>query len=375
MGNLYDSKDGWKDIQIEDNVQIPKGVTNYEDFYNYLKISQYIDEHPLNLYTILDEQGEVLTVVKCTTSTFFAEKQLNKYGITSKEHKEEIKKRISYFKSLTGIKSGLARKWRQGIVIGKGSVLQHRETELLELFGTLHTKDEIHKIITQEWGWGGISPKTINDFYSKNLTKIDLLRNEYANKVDDLVLTKKRGRLDKLSTIFYVNYQRFEDTKKIDYSRESRACLEQIRKELEGERISLDISGNIDISMSIQASRTIQDVTNIIPINMMVLSLVAGKQGIDPKNIISRLSNSYYSNLNGYSTSKVDDNETVINISTANMDWDLIKRKLANEEKNKKAQEVDFYEVTEIEKAQAETTKEKMIRLLKERQEDLKSRI
>ncbi len=375
MNNLYDSKDGWKEIVIDEGIQPPKGVTNYEDFYDYLKISKYIDEHPLQIYTVIGDDGEVLTEVKCTSSVFFVERQLEKFGVTSKEIKEEINKRVRLFKVLVGIKSGLARKWRQGIMQGRGSVLQHRETELLELFGTLHTKEEIHKIITQEWGWGGISPKTINDFYSKNLTKIDLLRNEYANKTDDLVLTKKRGRLDKLSTIFYVNYQKFETTQKIDYSRESRACLEQIRKELEGERISLDVTGLPDVSALIQASRTIQDITNIIPINMMVISLVAGKQGIDPTSLIGRLTNSYYSNLNGYSNKGIQENDTVINISTSNMDWDLIKRKLANEEKQSKAQEVDFYEVTPKEKIVSETIKERMQRILKERQDDLKSRI
>ena len=89
-------------------------------------------------------------------------------------------------------------------------------------------------------------------------------------------------------------------TKGIELSKELRAIIEQIRKEVKGEEIKLTVDGRIDINATIQANQTLHEFLQKLPINMIVIGLTAAKQGLNPASLIASLGNSYYSKFNGF---------------------------------------------------------------------------
>lgn len=111
-----------------------------------------------------------------------------------------------------------------------------------------------------------------------------------------------------------------------------------------------------------------------IPVNSLVVGMVAAKQGMNPVILMSQLSSSYYKDFNGFGSNILDSDDVVLPgelIKSAN--WDDLREKnkaFLSEMKSKPEYEYTDFE----EQSAAERNREKLlerIKALKERQSSI----
>ncbi len=103
--------------------------------------------------------------------------------------------------------------------------------------------------------------------------------------------------------------------------------LEQARKEVKGNELNLTIDGKIDINATIQGAENIFEVSKRMPINMLVIGMVAARVGVNPTFIMSALASSYYKNHNGFN-GVVSDEATASPVNLIkNYDWSELESK------------------------------------------------
>lgn len=253
---------------------------------------------------------------------------------------------------------------------GDKTLLSLRSAEVLDMFGKYYTVDEIKKVIQDKWMFN-IGRKDILEFYNKHKDKIDQLKAEYVLAGKETRLATDAGRMEVLSKVAWVMEEKFDKTKSIEVSKELRAVVEQIRKEVKGEEIRLTLDGKIDITATIQANQTIHEALQKLPINMIVIGLTAAKQGINPAYLIGSLANSYYAKFNGFNklSDKVEIKLPGEYIKAYN--WDEIKMK--HENVIEEAEVIEVYEesIPEIDKLIVIDKRQHMLDLLKGLKEDL----
>ena len=179
--------------------------------------------------------------------------------------------------------------------------LEDRTAEILQLFGQEHSVSEVHKIYKNQ-GINIAYPSLLR-FAKRNDEKIRELRNKWREDIDDVSISIKRSRLEKLNFLLNDLLQHYEDStplNKINYSKEIRGILDQARKEVEGEEIKLTVSGRIDIEATISSYINESQILRDLTIHQIVVSRVAARLGIPYGAIIERLANSFYSQFNGF---------------------------------------------------------------------------
>lgn len=297
------------------DVEIPDFLQNQDDkvvqhYVEWVKLGRELDNHPDRFQTIvIKKTGETRTLdLKSFPSVIKV--KMKEYGMTDEEQ-ERINAMISKLMSMKNRKSMLNVKWTKAVFgrsvkkerIGydaETGVIAVKQAEILDLFGRNNSVDEVARLVREKWQLS-ISTNKVREFYNMNKEKIDVRRAEYALRSKEFRLATDTGRLEVLSKIAYEMELRFDKDKNMDASKELRAVIEQIRKEVKGEEIKLTIDGKIDINATIQANKTINDVLQKLPINLIVIGLTAAKQNINPLKLMAMLSTSYYSRFNGYS--------------------------------------------------------------------------
>ena len=308
-----------QDIPTE-KVTIPQGVENKLEYLDWWKVNKFLSENPDRYYEYQDDEGN-LQQVDLYGSIYHIRKRLE--HLPRKEF-EVIERNQKVWKTLQTKRGYLMKRWSP--VAGKDSPLNFRKTEILELFGTLHTVEEVYGIMRDKMGVP-VGMTQLKNFYQRNFDKIERMRMEYeSHMTDDIPLTKKRSRLDKLSYLFHLWFKKFKDSPTVDKSREIRAVLNDIKKEVEGERLILDVTGKIDIDLTIQANQSIRTALSQIPLNSMIVGIVAARAGVDPARIMHRLNKSYYSRMSGFGNS-AESIEEQLDVRDLIYNWDEIRHK------------------------------------------------
>ena len=355
MSKVTINKDDWKKVVIEEDFMIPPAVKDPEAYVQREKISRYINNHPDRLYHFMVKDEE--KVVDCKTSVPWLRKRMKMMGASEKQFQEamQICRQFSYFYGMmaTCTKKSFGGKYNQG------TVLDGKSEELLDLFGKLYSVDEVHKIVVKDWGMN-INKSVVQSFYSRNLKEIERVRDKYAQDYSDLSLTKKRGRLDRLSVMFYSYYNKWSNDQKIEYSRELRALLEQIRKEIEGEKLDINLYGQINVDLSIEINKSLSEIFKRIPINNLIVAMVAAKKGINATEIMSQLTHSFYKNLNGFGEYRPS--VEVSHPVDFTYNWNDIQRKHQNKRDISEAQIVTTLGLEED--ARVNTSRQKLLEIL-----------
>ena len=208
------------------------------------------------------------------------------------------------------------------------SVLQPYSSNVLELFGQFKTINEVQKIIYETWGIQ-LSNIQVARFKNKNKDTINKLKSEWENNYDDFSITKKKGRIERLVYLLQTQTDEYKrsNTFPVVRSKEIRETLDQIRKELEGDKLKIDINGNIDVNASINMNMSVQQITQKVSINSLIIGLVAVKRGLDPTKLMYQLQNSYYKNYNGFITSDKEEEMTYPSNLINQYDWAAIEKK------------------------------------------------
>jgi len=332
-------------------------------------IRDKIDNYPGRFQTVSTGNGNTQEL-DLKAPPHITRKKMEKLGI-DKSRVQEVMEVAEEMQKLKTKKANLNIKWKR-IVFGakhaEHNILSMRSSEVLDMFGRYYTVEEIRKVIQNDWG-NAISLNNLVKFHQDNKEKIEKLKSQYVLQGKETRLATDAGRMEVLSKLAWEMEQKFDRGKSIEVSKELRAIVEQIRREVKGDEIKLTIDGKIDINATIQANKTLNEVLQRLPINAIVIGLVAAKRGLQPALLMHQLNHSYYSRLNGFN--KLEENAEVISPAQfiKGYDWNEIKKK------NKQIEIEDAQVVEEVvsksvidqfRKVEVVDKKQKMLDMLKE---------
>lgn len=348
----------WEEVEVD----VPINVINKPLYAEWYVRKERVANHP-NRY-IFDSKGKKYDLTQPKAAII---RGLRNNGCSKKEI-EELSAKTFYFGSERGKLTSIYRKINSldGNSYNQDSTLNVREAEIIDLFGRYCTEAEVHKIVTQEWGYE-ISFGRIRQFAVKNREKIIETQRQYEEEYNDISIGSKRSRLGKLNYLLQVRQQIFEKGNKIEDSREIRAILQDARKEVEGDTLKIDVSGKIDIEATLSVEYQ-ENVLKGMTVQQLVLSRVAARLGVNPTFLMSRLVNSYYSKFNGFRRNSDLENSVPLYPSSINYDFDdLIKKNIKIEEKIEHTKDLPDIQDVEI----VEDVKTKLLKAIKAKQESV----
>lgn len=183
--------------------------------------------------------------------------------------------------------------------------LKSRKPQIIELFGKMFSIEEVHKIIVEEWDFP-VSMKEVTEFKRNNLAVIQEKQEIHKASHSDLRLTTKRSRLEELTYL----YNRLNDKIKITVNREDvrvmTSILVEIRREIEGEKIT--INGKFDINIEANINDHLQkEVFKEFSLTQIIIGKVASRMRVNAARIVQGLSNSYYARFNRFIGAEPED--------------------------------------------------------------------
>ena len=332
-------------IKIPDYVR-SRGKEAEQAYIEYVMIDEQLHEHPDRFRQIIsgdpsnDEELEVLDMIQ---SPHYIKKRI---GHLPKKEREEIWKDWGQLQKFKTQKGTLKKKWDPLTCKTRDykNMFNERKTEMLELFGQWKSCEEVKKIVEEEWGYFVTIPK-LREFSNANKERIKELREKWEADYADFDVAKKRGRIERLAYLIKTQLDKYQEKEhSVVHSREVRALLEQIRKEVEGDHITLDVVQKYDAGQIMMMNRTIDEITRKVNINSFIVSMVAAKKGLDPMKFMNRLQCSYYSRYTGYGKERAEEQEEINYPSKLVYNWTEIEQKHSKPE-DKKGEYFDYEEV------------------------------
>ena len=189
------------------------------------------------------------------------------------------------------------------------------ETDIIELLGRMFTITEVVQILGEENG-AVVTEKDVKKVFKEHIAEIEKLREEFRNKVTDVRLYNKRPRLEELAWMYGKMKNRFNVNNSSEAYNSMLRTLEQIRKEAEGD--ILTVNGVVDVNIEAQIQEHIQqEIYKTINLKEIILGRVAARMGYDPAKLIAGLHNSYYAKFVQISGDFEEDAEMVYPSSQA----------------------------------------------------------
>ena len=309
-----DSKGNKKEEPKENNIPIPlEGIElpewikegSQELREKYIELTNWestVNNHPDRYVHVTGRNGES-KVYDLKGFLCNIEKGCMAIGVSKKEI-DQIKikhKEFAMMKVNTSVLTQAFNKLRIKAAGGsKELLLADEKAKILDLAGEFRTIEEIVDIIDRQYGYpSGLWE--VKRVIRENQIVVDQKRADYVLRNKDFRLATETGRLEELNYLFSVIKDKFDKgNQKIEYSKELRAILEAVRKEVKGDEIKLTLDGKIDIHASIQANQNVMDMARKMPIHLIVVALVAAKANVEPTQIMSALASSFYSRFNGF---------------------------------------------------------------------------
>lgn len=217
---------------------------------------------------------------------------------------------------------------------------------VLELLGKDYSCAEVHrKLVSQgaqlDYSW-------VLQFAKRNEEKVRELRNTFREDYNDVSISVKRSRLEKLNYLLNDLMQEYEDSvrsDKLPYAREIRSILEQARKEVEGEELKLTVSGRIDIEATISNYMNDSKLLQGLTIQQLVISRVSARLGVHPQTLLYRLAYGFYSKWNGFRRSS---DLSTKPIYPSSVNYDILDLEEKNKEWTKKNKDKEEYVEAEL---------------------------
>ena len=189
------------------------------------------------------------------------------------------------------------------------------ETDIIELLGRMFTITEVVQILGEENG-AVVTEKDVKKVFKEHIVEIEKLREEFRNKVTNVRLYNKRPRLEELAWMYGKMKNRFKVNNSSEAYNSMLRTLEQIRKEAEGD--ILTVNGVVDVNIEAQIQEHIQqEIYKTIKLKEIILGRVAARMGYDPAKLIAGLHNSYYAKFVQISGDFEEDAEMVYPSSQA----------------------------------------------------------
>ena len=207
------------------------------------------------------------------------------------------------------------------------SQLTPRKEEVIELFGRMFSIEEVHKVVVEDFKIP-CGKQVIERFRKRNVDTISAKIEKYKTEYSDLRLGVKRSRLEEYMYIYTTLKDKFKLSLNREDARVMTTVLESIRKEIEGDKLTID--GNLDINVEGTINVHMQqEVFKNVNIQQIIVARIAAKLGKTATEVVRSLVESYYSKFTGFKARKEgeDENEMIIYPSTMSYDFDQIIRK------------------------------------------------
>lgn len=278
-------------------IVVPDGVRDIKEYKKYIALK---DAPALKLPARLIETSDINTVIDPMGNMGAIQKKI--VHLPSDEI-DDITKRTKAIKVLHfrigslrekafGIKK---RKHHNSLKMG---LLDERSSELIEYFGQLLTDQEVHKIVSTEWGYD-IAVTALTKFRLRHKDKIEGRKQEYIKDYSSLRLAHKRGRLEELQAIFVKRKMKWDKSGNKEDEKMMLAILKQLRDETEDRTLRLEANINANINISIQ-NHIEGEIMKGLTINDIILARAAQRMNINPRFLITRLHNSFYAKHSGF---------------------------------------------------------------------------
>lgn len=182
-------------------------------------------------------------------------------------------------------------------MMAKFAILAPRAPELIELFGRMFTIEEVFTLAVEDWGLP-CTRKMLTEFRNHHADVISDKINHHKQSFADLRLGIKKSRLEELCWIYNELKKDYKKNRQVKFAEQLRGVLQDIRKEVEGDR--LVVEGNFDVNIEASINQHLQDeILSGIGLRDLIIGRVAVRANISPSQLIYQLTRSYYRKFSG----------------------------------------------------------------------------
>lgn len=182
-------------------------------------------------------------------------------------------------------------------LVAKFAMLVPRSAELIELFGRMFTIEEVYTVAVEDWGLP-VSKKMLAEFRNHYSDIVADKINHHKRSFADLRLGIKKSRLEELCWIYAELKKDYRRTRQVKMVEQLRGVLQDIRREVEGDKMVIE--GNFDINIEASVNEHLQnEVLRNISLRDLIIGRVGARVGVDPSRLIYYLTTSYYARYGG----------------------------------------------------------------------------
>lgn len=273
------------------NIVIPPDVVDEVEYKKMILLQR----HPvMHNTTYLSSNGDEINIAMLP---HYLEKAITHLSNKEQEQVREMKRQWNQIRAKISTAKSKAY-GTAGMYGGKNKSqiaryqLEPLEHDVIELLGRMFTVPEVVRIMSEENGLE-VSDEDVKKILKKHLAEIEKKRDEFRNKVTDVRLYNKRPRLEELSWMYSKMKARYIALNSSDAYNAMLRTLEQIRKEAEGDIITINETVDINVELTIQ-KHIQEEIYKTINLKEIILSRVASRMNYDPHKLIAGLHNSYY---------------------------------------------------------------------------------
>lgn len=352
-------------MENSNKIAIPEDVVNPKEYIKMIAL----ERHPILRNTIyMSSEGDEINIAMLPH-------RLKKYieHLAPKEQEDimELKRQYNQMRAkITTCKAmAYGRAGRYGGMKKEEALvskLSPFEEDIIELLGRMFTVVEVVKIMGEDNGII-VQENEVKDVLKKHIVEIERKREEFRNRVTDVRLYNKRPRLEELAWMYSKMKARYVAINSTDAYNAMLRTLEQIRKEAEGD--ILTVNGAVDINIEVTIQNHIQkEILKTINLKEIILGRVAARMNYDPKKLVAGLHNSYYAKFVDISGDFDDDAEMQYPSQSA-YDFGMIERTAGREVMDVKAEDV-----TDKEHSAAENAKNIFLSKLRKQKQEMEAR-
>jgi len=346
-------------------IPIPEGVINPKEYRKMIALKK----HPVIRNTMyVSSEGDEINIAMLPHRL---RKLIEHLSPKEQDDVMELKRQYNVMRAKITTASALAfgragcygGKKKEEVAIYK---LSPFEEDIIELLGRMFTTVEVVKIMGEDNGII-VREDEVKDVLKKHIVDIERKREEFRNRLADVRLYNKRPRLEELAWMYSKMKSRYVALNSIDAYNSMLRTLEQIRKESEGDMLTINGALDVNIEVSIQ-NHIQQEVFKTINLKEIILGRVSARMNIAPMKLIAGLHNSYYSKFVDIG-GEYDPDAEMKYPSTSAYDFTKIE-KIASKE----IVDVRPEEVTEVEKSSAERTKALFLSKIRKQKDEMEAR-
>ena len=350
----------------DSKIVIPDDVVNPKEY----RVMLALQKHPIllnNIYIASDG-----TEVNIAMLPQHLKKRIEHLSPTEQENILELKRKYNTIRGKISAAKAVAygRAGRLGSKARETELKRYQlspfQEDIIELLGRMFTTQEVVKIMVEENGIE-CTEDDVKTVFKDNLVEREKKREEFRNKVADVRLYNKRPRLEELAWMYGKMKMRYLTLNSVDCYNAMLRTLEQIRKESEGD--VLTVNGILDVNIEVGIQAQIQkEIFKTINLKEIILGRVAARMNFDPARLLAGLHNSVYAKF--VDISGMHDDKAVMEYPS-NSAYDF-----AAIEQNAEAEAIDItaQPVTEEEHSSATNIKELLLAKIRKQKKDMESR-